>query len=110
MKYNEALSLWGSDKLKKVYSSTGWEQFDNITTQIEIIEAQNCCGCSGEYPCRYESSSEANIVIAGIGTNNNGRTQSIETRISMNEYSDDFNLESFLCEILEISGGVIRNN
>lgn len=108
MKYNEALSLWGSEQLRKTFSH--WGNFENITTRVETIEGRSCCGCSGEYPCMYDSSSETNIVISGIGTNKKGETQSLETRLAIDEYSDDFNLARFLEEILELAGGVIRND
>lgn len=109
MKYDEALSLWGATKLGNTYSVSGWGQFENVTTKIETLEGNSCCGCGGEYPCRDDIDAETNIVISAVGVNRKGEKHLVETRVNINEYTDEFTLENFLKEILEISGGNISS-
>lgn len=107
MKYLDALSLWGAKKLANTFSPSGWSHFTDIKTSIETIEGSNS-GNFNDDSWGDNISPETNIVIRGVGVSRKGKSSSLETRVSINEYSGEFDLEIFLKELLEYSGGSIR--
>lgn len=88
MQFEQALKVWGAEKLGKV-------DVDSVKVVMEFDEGYACCGGRDEdCYCSYAQSPSANIVI----TSGNKRCE-----IS----ADDFDFAEVLSEIVQAGNGTL---
>lgn len=99
MNYEDALKVWGEQKLNEYYKNG---PYTSVTVTMEFDEGYACCGGSDPHCyCSFAESPKAYVEIAG--TDNKGRRQ----RREIDSWSFDF--ASILREIVVAGGGTVTS-
>lgn len=103
MKYDEAIKLWGKQKIEGVYMGKLNIDPETVSVEFDFNEGYACCG--GRDPdcyCSFAESPSANVKISGKKTGVKfGQTYSY----TIDQWSFDF--AEILAEIVAIGGGTI---
>lgn len=111
MPYQEALRLWGADRLAQ------WDWLDivdidpdSVTVETHFNAGYACCGGRDEgCYCSFAESPSAYVSVRGrlvrdvdCGGYTMRRGQEVEAAIDL----EDFDFTTFLAELVEVGGGV----